>query len=344
MTEKASQADRLYELLPTVYRERDADRGYPLRALLRIIGAQADLVERDIGQFWDDLFIETCRPWVIPYIGDLVSNRLLFDSSRLPTKGTAEQIFTDLAGSNLRPPIAVRTRADVAKTIYYRRRKSTLPMLEELARDVTGWPVHAVEFFELLGWTQHLAHLRFQSQWADVRSVDRMNRVDGPFDELSHTVDVRRIAQEEGWHNIPNIGFFLFRLGSYELKRVPARVASEDWRYHFSPLGNQAPLFSRWRREGDEAGLATELHVPAPIRKAFFYEDPTSPTFTACSTPSRLPRSVSRPRPAFSSSEMVCRSRPQRIQTPRLTSFSRRSSATNSTPGRGLSRPVRSSP
>ncbi len=275
MTEKTSQTDRLYQLLPTVYQERDADRGYPLRALLRIIGTQVDLVERDVGQFWDDLFIETCRPWVIPYIGDLVSNRLLFDSSRLPAEGTAEQIFPDLAGPDLRPPIAVRTRSDVAKTIYYRRRKSTLPVLEELARDVTGWPVHAVEFFELLGWTQHLAHLRFQSRWADVRSVDRMDRVDGPFDELSHTVDVRRISQEEGWHNIPNIGFFLFRLGAYELERVTARAASADWRYHFSPLGNPVPLFSRWRREGDDSGLATELHVPAPIRRAFFYEDLT---------------------------------------------------------------------
>ena len=45
------------------------------------------------------------------------------------------------------PPGAIRTRADVAKTIYYRRRKGTPPMLEELARDVTGWGAHVVEFF-----------------------------------------------------------------------------------------------------------------------------------------------------------------------------------------------------
>lgn len=265
--------DRLYDLLPAVYRERDADEGYPLRALLRIVTAQADLLEQDVEALWNDLFIETCRPWVVPYIGDLVSNRLLFDAGRLED-GTAAELFDDLRGPDLRPPIAVRTRADVAKTIYYRRRKGTLPMLEELARDVTGWPAHAVEFFELLGWTQYREHLRFQSRWADVRSVDRMDRVEGPFDELSHTVDVRAIAQTEGWHNIHNIGFFLYRLRSYELARVPARqAASAPWRYHFSPLGNPAPLFTRWRREGDEAGLATELHVPAPIRHAFFYED-----------------------------------------------------------------------
>jgi hypothetical protein len=270
----SANPDRLYELLPVIHRERDAAEGYPLRALLRLITEQADLLQRDIRTFHDDLFIETCRSWVVPYIGDLVGNRLLFDASRLTAlDATARELFPDLTGPDLRPTVALRTRADVAKTIYYRRRKGTLAMLEELARDVTGWPAHAVEFFELLGWSQHREHLRFQSRWMDVRSVDRMERVNGPFDETSHTVDVRRIAQQEGWHNIPNVGFFLYRLGSYELKNVPARVASAPWRYHFSPLGNPAPLFTRWRREGDESGLATELHVPAPIRHAFFHED-----------------------------------------------------------------------
>lgn len=264
--------DRLYELLPVVYRDRDAAEGYPLRALLRIITEQAGLVEDDIRGLYEDLFIETCRPWVIPYIGDLVANRLLFDASRLPPVD-AGRLFDDLTGPDFRPPIAIRTRADVAKTIYYRRRKGTPPMLEELARDVTGWPAHAVEFFELLGWTQFREHFRPRSCWADVRSVDRMDRVDGAFDQASHTVDVRRIAALEGWHNIHNIGFFLYRLQSFPLEFVPARQASLPWRFHFSPLGNKAPLFSRWRREGDAAGMATELHVAAPIRGPFFFED-----------------------------------------------------------------------
>ena len=48
---------------------------------------------------------------------------------------------------------------------------------------------------------------------------------------------------------------------------------SAPWRYHFSPLGNPAPLFSHWRREGDEAGLASESQIASPIRRPFFYED-----------------------------------------------------------------------
>ena len=119
-----------------------------------------------------------------------------------------------MPGRGLRPFVALRSRADVAKTIYYRRRKGTLPMLEELARDVTGWPAHAVEYFELLGWTQWVRnHLRSHSlRTPDIRSVERMDRLDGAFDEIAHTVDVRPISQDEGWYNIRNIGFHLWRL------------------------------------------------------------------------------------------------------------------------------------
>jgi hypothetical protein len=270
-----NEPDRLYQLLPAVYRERDEAEGFPLRALLRLVSGQADLVHADIQQLWDNFFVETCQRWAIPYIGDLVSNNLLHDPQRMPTPDTAHALFPDLVGRDLRPPIAIRTRADVAKTIYYRRRKGTLPMLEELARDVTGWPAHAVEFFDLLGWTQCVRnHLRMHSlRTPDIRRVEPMDRLNGPFDAISHTVDVRPIGSLTGWYNIKNIGFFLWRLRSYPLEHVAARQAGKAWQYHFSPLGNPAPLFSRLRREGDEAGLATELHVPGPIRRAFFYDD-----------------------------------------------------------------------
>jgi hypothetical protein len=148
-------------------------------------------------------------------------------------------------------------------------------MLEELARDVTGWSAHAVEYFELLGWTQWLRnHLRVHAlRTPDIRSVERMGRLNGAFDEISHTVDVRKITQDEGWYNIRNIGFHLWRLVASALDLTQARRlgAAGDFRYFFSPLGQSAPLFSRARREGDEAGLATELHVPQPIRPARFF-------------------------------------------------------------------------
>lgn len=269
--------DKLYGLLPAYLRERDVAEGEPLRALLRIIERQTDALEGDIDQLYNDAFIETCEPWVVPYIGDLVGTTPLFDDDRVRDGDTAAELFPDLEGPSLRPPLALRNRADVAKTIYYRRRKGTLPMLEELARDVTGWAAHAVEFFELLGWTQWVRnHLRMHApRTPDIRSIERMDRLDRAFDEICHTVDVRPIAPFEGWHNIRNIGFFLWRLGAYRVEAAAARRlgAAGDFRYHVSPLGNSAPLFSRQRREGDEAGLATELHVPQAIRPARFFED-----------------------------------------------------------------------
>ncbi len=64
--------DRLYQLLPTIYRQRDAEQGWPLQALLRVITEQVNVVEDDIAQLYENWFIETCQDWVVPYIGDLI--------------------------------------------------------------------------------------------------------------------------------------------------------------------------------------------------------------------------------------------------------------------------------
>lgn len=273
MVSNPYQDDRLYSLLPAIYRRRDAEMGEPLRGLLSIVAQQADLVHADIGQLWDDMFIETCRAWVVPYIGDLVGNETLYDDARLYGETTADELFPDLTGP-LRPRFVLRTRADVAKTIYYRRRKGTVPMLEELARDVTGWPAHAAEMFRRLVWTQHLDFPAFERlDCARLTEVEPIDRLDGAFDRWGHTVDVREPAQQEGWHGIPNLALFLWRLRAFELQRTPARQGAQSWQHSFSPLGQRAPLFSRRRREAGERELATELDVPGPIRRARFFED-----------------------------------------------------------------------
>ena len=103
-----SSADRLYELLPLVYRERDAAVGYALRALLRIIGEQVDVIERDLERLYDNWFIETCDDWVVPYIGELIGYTSV--TSGGPANPSA-------ALSRLTAP-----RREVATTIYNRRR------------------------------------------------------------------------------------------------------------------------------------------------------------------------------------------------------------------------------
>jgi len=239
----------LYTLLPAAYRIDDAAQGYPLKALMDILSEQANLLRQNIDDLWDDFFIETCAEWVIPYIGDLVGNIPIYEALR-------------------------GRRADVARTIYFRRRKGTLPMLEELARYVTGWSVHAVEFFQILGWTQNLNHLRPVVGTVDLRDLDALDRIQTAFDRFSHTADVRPIAATEGWHNIKKIGFFAWRLASYQLTDVmPRPSAQDDHGYHFSPLGYPQPLFNNAQSETDETGVADEIHVDAPIRPTAFYFD-----------------------------------------------------------------------
>jgi hypothetical protein len=235
----------LYDLLPPIYRIRDAEQGEPLRALLAVIAEQAAVLEESLDQLYDDQFIETCAPWVVPYIGDLIGYRTLY---------------------GIVPKVA-SPRAEVAHTIAFRRRKGTASMLEQLARDVTGWPARVVEFFQLLATTQHVNHLRRTNHYApDLRSWERLERLNTPFDPVAHTAEVRRIATGAGRYNIPNIGIFLWRLGAYSLSDSPGfRV--DDRRYCFSPLGINTPLFTRPVPEMEITHLAQPVNVPDPISR-----------------------------------------------------------------------------
>jgi hypothetical protein len=267
-------SERLYNLLPAIYRIRDAEHGEPLRALMGILQEQFDLLDKDIGGLYDDWFIETCEEWVVPYIAELLGARLLHS---VKSTGVYSQ------------------RALVANTISYRRRKGTLLMLEDLARDVTGWGAHAVEFFQLLNWTQNLNHLRFEHApnptvrnpdrlnpnsvnrvgSVNLRSLDVVDRIDTAFDEVTHSVDIRKPAQTEGWHNIRNLGFFLWRLQSYPIAgATPQPSAEYSDGFYFSPLGNPMALFTNPQRTTDDTALSSEHNVAGPIRPLAFFQNP----------------------------------------------------------------------
>lgn len=238
-------AERLYELLPAVYRIRDAEQGGPLKALLSVIASQVAVVEEDLEQLYDDQFIETCAEWVVPYVGDLVGVTGLFT----PEGST---------WSN---------RAQVANALAYRRRKGTAFVLEQLARDVTGWPARAVEFFELLGTTQHMNHLRPHNLASpDLRRWEPLEQIDTAFDRAAHTAEVRRVAPRRGKYNIPNVGLYLWRIGSYSLTGAPA-YRFDSRRFRFNPLGLDAPLYGTPETEGDIAHTAEPVNVPAPISR-----------------------------------------------------------------------------
>ncbi|HEV3468473.1 MAG TPA: hypothetical protein VG148_04075 [Pyrinomonadaceae bacterium] len=250
---------RLYELLPAVYRIRDAEQGEPLRALLAVVAEQVAVLEENLSQLYDDQFAETCAPWVLPYIGDLIG-------------------ITGLAGTNLQ----TLTRAEVARTIGYRRGKGTAATLEQLARDVSGRPARAVEFFQLIATTQHMNHLRPENQsFLSVRGAERLEHLGGAFEraaaggaDLTHTADVRRVAAG-GRYNIPNVGLFLWRLRAFSLTRSPAVAADDSGRrFFFSPLGADLPLFNLPLTEAEAAHLAEPVNVPAPVGRRAMARSP----------------------------------------------------------------------
>lgn len=251
--------ERLYQLLPAIHRLRDAEQGLPLRALLAVIEQELTALEADTARLYDNWFIETCDEWTVPYIGDLVGAR--------PIRPV--------------PSAGVSARAWVANTLAYRRRKGTALVLEQLARDVTGWPAAAVEFFQRLATTQHMNHVRLAS--AATASVRDAARADlawasaGAFDPFAHLLEVRNADTAGGRFNIPNVGIFLWRLraqplgqgapGDADADFISARRSAAGW-WHMHPAGVDAPLFNPPRTEtgGAVTQAAREENASAPLR------------------------------------------------------------------------------
>jgi hypothetical protein len=230
-----------------------AARG-PLESLLMLVEEQLAVVANDLDQLYDDQFIETCAPWVIPYIGDLIGYQ---------------------AVNGIAPAVA-SPRAEVAHTISFRRRKGTVLVMEQLARDVTGWGAHAVEMFQVLGDTQYMDHLRMFNHYApDVRRWKVGLYMDTGFDRSAHKVDVRRIASGRGRCNIQNIGIFLWSLTAYRVTMTPATPVKGDAQcFRFSTLGRDIALFNNPLSQGtDITAAATPLNVPARLRRRVLCDD-----------------------------------------------------------------------
>lgn len=264
---------RLYELLPAMYRIRDTELGLqalspeqrtaiertgdygqvygPLRSMLSIIADQVAVLEENLDQLYDDQFIETCAEWVISYIGQMVGNRDL-----IPIPGSR-----------------FSRRAEVANTIKYRRRKGTAAVVEQLAKDVTGWDANVVEYFQRLATMQYMNHLRPGNiAMADVRGRPLQPYLGTPFDATPHTIDVRRIESRRGRYNIANMGVFLWRLKNYASTAFPAHRI-DDRRYTFDPLGINRPLFSLLIPEEEITHLAEPENVPMPISRRMLAQE-----------------------------------------------------------------------
>ncbi|MER7106979.1 hypothetical protein [Streptomyces sp. NPDC000229] len=249
------EPDGLMELLPQWHRLRDAEAGEPLRALLAVIAEQVDLVRSGVEQNYEDWFVETAAPWVLPYLGDLVGYTPLPGYERVQARGL-EGADGD---SRARLAEALAPRRDVAATVANRRRKGSLALLEELAGSVAGWPSRAVEFSRLVAGHQPVklygpgtaagnARRLERGRLADVREGAALDLAGGPFGAVARSVDVRRAgsARRQGGHSPAGVGLFVWRLKPYRVTRAPAYCVDRARNlYTFSILGNDGPLVTK---------------------------------------------------------------------------------------------------
>ncbi len=275
----------LYERLPEIYRIKDEEQRPPgqLQSYLALVESVFGAIHENIESLYDDLFIETCDDWVIPYIGDLLgTSRLDGDPWTL--------------------------RADVADTVALRRRKGTLASIERLTYNLTRWGVHCVELRENLVWNQHLDHQRPDAGGDPpygLSSVTRFTPIRGgtvalrdpamlgllgtPFDPFAHVADVKPpVFFGDVRYNLPNLAIFLWRLEDYRV-----RISRPVWRevqatssispggtahvarFDVHPLGEPVTLFNTYRFDPDrEPPVVTQVdETPGLIPRARLTKD-----------------------------------------------------------------------
>ena len=258
-TSPARRADRtayLEGLLPPHVIERDAETGGLLRALLEAVAGELAVVEDDVQRLYDSWFVETCPEWVVPYLADLVG-----------LVGLPGDLGAGTGGG-------VSRRAVVANTVAYRKRKGTVAVIEQVVRDVTGWPTRAVEEYRLLAATTHVNHVHLERpalisvRDAASAELESPRLAGGSLTRFAHTGEVRSIdpgtTGGRGRFGIRGIAVVVFPAQVHDATRVPARRLTDAWSVH--PLGAEAPLFAVPTTEEAIEHLAAESDLPVPLR------------------------------------------------------------------------------
>lgn len=269
----STPAVSLYSRLPEIYRLRDTEQLPPgqLAAYLALVETAFGAIHDNIGELYRDHFIETCSPWAIPYIGDLLGTSVL--------SGTPWTL-----------------RADVADTIELRRRKGTIHGIELLAFDLTEWVAHCVELREILTWHQHLNHQRPDIQssatvipgiarggYVSVRDPATLSLLGTPFDPFAHYPDLKNLEIGVLRPNLPALAIFLWRLAAYQapislpvargqqtLAPATPTGAAFAARFDMEPNGLPTVLFNtaQIQPNADPPVLSTMDEVPGPIPAA----------------------------------------------------------------------------
>ena len=233
---------RIADWLPPALRdapEQPAGEPRLLDALLAAVEGQRALLADDVARLWDDLFIESCADWAVPYIGALLGL----------------------------PPDA--GRLEVAYAVALRRRKGTPAALEDFAEVLTGWTARVLEGWQITLWAQRLGHPGApRVATVDLREGAR-SRIGTPFER------VRRSVSPSGpWSpRAATVVVWPWEVRTY-LATECAPLGARRFALH--PLGAEAPPYLRPRRlrlSSDVGGSAAEARtgdeLDAPVRATY---------------------------------------------------------------------------
>ena len=250
--------DPVYTLVPAIYRVRDQEIGGPLQKLLRVIEIELESIESDLGQLYNDMFIETCQPPLIDHFASLVAVHL---PPLTPSQSDPSGDATDW----------VSRRHQVVKAIAARAAKGTLAALERVAADATGWPVRAVEQGVLVAVTQSVRHPQpHRGRLVNTDDDAPLIKLGSPFSTASALPDVRSgdstLTKPVGPHPT-TVTLSLWRQDVTHIHRAPAACVDDDNHYTFDALGydRQLAVAPTPRRPGTQS--AGDLDLPVPITR-----------------------------------------------------------------------------
>jgi hypothetical protein len=251
--------EKLWSWIPGYHRTEDALTATPgtLRRLIEQMGTDAATLRRKIDRLWENNFVELADDDALARLGELLATRMVHALNR---RGR---------------------RVDVARTIFYRRRKGTPRVIESLLADITGWTGVQLETWRLLGRTHHLLEPApgrttifsntARGGWADLRSQRLPELAYTGFEELAHTPDFRRYDRGvRGRYNLPKVGAHLYRMRAFEV-HYPTLHALGSNHFAFDPSGRATPLFQPAARPtADQWESLREWQMPKALACRLF--------------------------------------------------------------------------
>jgi hypothetical protein len=260
-TSRSPTENLLRDLLPRFYWLRDAQSGGALEALIAALAAEYEGLHGSVAALYDELFIETCSPGIVPYIGDEVGVTGLG-----PVTGPG-----------------VGDRAWVGRVIGLRRNKGTLATVARAAAAATGWATFAQDGRSVTAHTQSaLFPQPDRGRLVDVRRARSVRMPDAPWSSVTRGASVAgrplragmpapaRWAARAGYPAPLTVELAIWRLQSFPVtRRAPKRLDQLEGRaFTFHPAGIDSPLFAVPEHTRDRLGPPAPSELPLPLSQA----------------------------------------------------------------------------